>query len=258
MRIEFFIVGVQKGGTTALDALLRRHPGVQMSKRKEVHYFDNEELDWSQPDPTLLHDQFDWTHPALLRGEATPIYLYWPRSIERLRAYNPDARLIVALRHPVFRAYSHWRMEITRNAETLSFSDAIRIGRNRVAASPNGAHKVFSYVERGYYDEQLTRLFSHFPRDQVYVFRTDNLWRCPTPTLAAIEEFLGLETRPRSATMQSYVVPLTSRPAPPIEPTDKALLESLFLPQLAAINALTGIDVADWADPGYIEPMGPR
>ncbi|MCA0448534.1 MAG: sulfotransferase, partial [Proteobacteria bacterium] len=40
-RVDFFIAGVQKGGTTALDHYLRDHPAIQMASVKEVHAFDD-------------------------------------------------------------------------------------------------------------------------------------------------------------------------------------------------------------------------
>lgn len=105
-----------------------------MAGRKELHYFDDERIDWRSPDVTALHRSFDWSVRDVVRGEATPIYTYWPRAIERIARYNPRAKLIVCLRHPVLRAYSHWRMETTRGAETLPFSRAIREGRARVGS----------------------------------------------------------------------------------------------------------------------------
>ncbi|MGP3699493.1 hypothetical protein [Rhodobacter sp. NSM] len=73
--------------------------------------------------------------------------------------------LILPLRDPVERAHSHWRMEVARGNESLSFSEAIREGRARVAR--NG--RVFTYVERGFYGAQLERLETCFPREQVSV-----------------------------------------------------------------------------------------
>lgn len=74
-KVGFFIIGTQKGGTTALDFYLRQHPRLQMARVKEVHHFNNESISWSLPDHGRLHDQFDWTVADVLRGEATPIYL---------------------------------------------------------------------------------------------------------------------------------------------------------------------------------------
>ena len=68
-------------------------------------------------------------------GEATPIYIYWKKAIERLVRYNPNIKLIIVLRNPITRAYSHWNMMRNRNKENLSFVDAI-------AAEPERLKKV--------------------------------------------------------------------------------------------------------------------
>ena len=103
--VNFIVVGVQKAGTTALFDYLGDSPAVALSKVKEVHFFDDETVDWSKPDYGPYHAQFESSAPAALHGEATPIYLYWPGSLERIAAYNPDIRLIVMLRDPVERAW---------------------------------------------------------------------------------------------------------------------------------------------------------
>jgi hypothetical protein len=48
-RVGFYIVGVQKAGTTALDFFLRRHDAIEMAAGKEAHHFDNEKIDWRNP-----------------------------------------------------------------------------------------------------------------------------------------------------------------------------------------------------------------
>lgn len=98
-RLDFFVVGVQKAGTTALHEMLSRRPDIQMASGKEVHFFDDETINWNEPDCDRLHSRFSWK-PARVRGEATPITIYWPNALERLHAYNPNAKIIVALRHP--------------------------------------------------------------------------------------------------------------------------------------------------------------
>ena len=190
-RAGFIIAGVQKGGTTALFDYLVSHPSLAMAAEKEVHFFDDDTLDWSSPDYDAYHARF----PALdarLRGEATPAYLYWPDSLERIAAYNPAMKLILVFRDPVERAWSHWRMERSRGFEPLSFSEAIREGRSRVSAGQNGAHRTFSYVERGFYGAQLRRLFSIFPREQVFLGASRLLRAEPALFLRNVCDFLNV------------------------------------------------------------------
>jgi hypothetical protein len=257
-HLDFFIIGVQKGGTTALDAYLRRHPSIQMSRVKEVHHFDNEQLDWSSPDHEGLHSQFEWAVGDVLRGEATPIYIYWPGSLARLQAYNPQAKLIVALRHPTFRAYSHWRMEVGRNADTLSFADAVSDdGRSRVREAQGGVHRVFSYVERGFYAAQIRNLFDFFPRANVHFLRTDRLWSDPPGTLAAVEHFLGVDAAVSRKAKRTYVVPGPSAETGELPRAVRLHLDAVFREDIQEAAALAGLDLSDWLTPGYREQMRP-
>src|SRR5438128_3640412 len=114
--VTFVIAGVQKGGTTALYEYLAEMGDVGLSRQKETHFFDDETLDWARPDYARYHAMFDAPEGRPC-GEATPIYSYWPNALERIAAYNPAMKLILLLRDPVARAWSHWRMEYARGAE---------------------------------------------------------------------------------------------------------------------------------------------
>jgi hypothetical protein len=198
-RICFLIAGAQKGGTSALFDYLGEEPGLLLSREKEVHFFDDEDQDWARPDYGGYHASFPGA-VGRLRGEATPIYLYWPNSLERIAAYNPAMKLIVLLREPVARAWSHWKMEYARGVETKPFAWCIREGRARLfdadpsGAAPWGFHREFSYVERGFYGEQIERLLGLFPREQLLVLRSQDLRNDPASTLASVRRFLGLGT----------------------------------------------------------------
>ena len=155
LRVDFLIAGVQKAGTSSLYQLLKRHPAVGLSSVKEVHFFDDESLDWSKPPYDRYHSYFPKRRRAIAWGEATPIYSYWPNALERIKAYRPDMKLILLFRDPISRAYSAWSHQRRTGRETLSFAQAIRDGRNRVSDLPDIANRHFSYVERGFYGEQL-------------------------------------------------------------------------------------------------------
>lgn len=259
-RVDFFIIGAQKGGTTALDGYLRQHSHVQMARIKEVHYFDNEQIVWPRFDHELLHSQFDWRVRSVARGEATPIYLYWPDALRRIKDYNPFAKLIVCLRHPTFRAYSHWRMETRRGWEPLSFAVAIsEEGRRRVKGSPGGVHRVYSYVERSFYAQQIKSLLEVLPRDQVHFLCTDALWATPSAALAAIEAFLGIERSTGSTMARRYVdvEGSLSEARSAIPPASRNVLDALFRSDIEETADLTGLDLSQWLSPHYAEEMIP-
>jgi hypothetical protein len=248
-KVDFLIAGVQKGGTTALDRMLREHPRIQMAQKKETHFFDNEDIDWSDPPYSRYHQYYDWSSLGCVRGEATPIYTYWPDCLDRIQRYRPGIKFIVIFRHPSFRAFSHWRMETTRSAESLMFSEAIRGARMRATR----AHRVYSYVERGYYAQQVARLLSLFPRENILFLKTDEMWRNTQSVLDRITSFLGVP--PIVGIKRVYTVPLRSADLGEMPPGDRAYLDELFRDELVRMSALTGLDVSHWLSRDYHDPM---
>ncbi len=239
--VNFIVAGVQKAGTTALYDYLTDDQGLTLSKVKEVHFFDDESIDWSAPDYRAYHSQFDVGGPTI-RGEATPIYLYWPHALERIAAYNPDIRLIVLLRDPVERAWSHWRMEYSRGVETHPFSWCIREGRRRLSsAEPWGVHREFSYVERGFYGEQIERLFSIFSRNQVLLLTADSLRADPGVALGQVADFLGT---PRRNVITHREVHVGREVGAPLADDDADYLRTLYARDMKRLRALTGIEFA--------------
>lgn len=240
--VRFLIGGVQKGGTTALFAHLAEHPALQMAACKEVHFFDREgDVDWARPDYGLYHRAFA-APDGRLRGEATPIYLYWPQSLPRIRAYAPGMRLIFLFRDPAERAYSHWAMEVGRGADAMPFPEAIRAGRARVddPAAP-GHHRVYSYVERGFYAAQLERAHALFPPGQVLALDADALQAEPDVVLARVCRFLGVpDLAAVRADLRANVGPAPGR-LPPMSAEDRAHLGRLYADDQARFSAMTGL-----------------
>jgi hypothetical protein len=236
--VNFLVAGTQKGGTTALNLYLAEDPAFTMCRVKEAHFFDDERVDWRAPNYAAYEALFS-PRPAAPCGEATPIYLYWRPALERIAAYNPAMRFILLLRDPVQRAWSHWRMEVARGAETQPFAWCIRDGRARVAEAPAGQHRVFSYVERGFYADQLERLFRRFPPTQVLVLRSDDLKADPDGTLNRVRHFLGLPDGPPPRPRLAHVGPALPSGLD-LRAQDADYLRELYAPDDARLAALTG------------------
>ena len=236
-RIDFVVIGVQKAGTTALFEYLSEDPGLSLADVKEVHFFDDETLDWAAPDYGVYHAHFDWSRPQI-RGEATPIYAYWPNTLERIDAYSPDIKLILMLRDPVARAWSHWRMETARGVEQAPFAWCIRQGRQRLfETAPWGHHREFSYVERGFYGAQLDRLYDIFPRDRVLILRAEDLSRDPDATLRQVSAFLGVQAREPVAHRTAHVGPEMGGPGS----DDIAHLREVYRQDQKRLEELAGL-----------------
>jgi hypothetical protein len=191
-RIDFIVGGVQKAGTTALHDFLAQHPHVALLRDQALHFFDKEENFAGTPDYDVLHGNFDPPRNWKIAGEVTADYLYYPRALERIAAYNPAIKLVVSLRNPVDRAFSQWNMRHAKGREALPFIDAIKcdveIGVHR---APRGN----AYIARSLYSEQLERVFDLFPRENVLVLKYEDLRDKPEQVVHQLFDFLGLEFR---------------------------------------------------------------
>ncbi len=213
--VKFLIAGAQKAGTTALWSYLRRHPDLFMPRKKELHFFDSEHLFKSVPQ---RYEAYHWhfrraKKQGQLCGEATPIYMYWQSAAERIWRYNPSMKLILILRNPIKRAYSHWNMERSRRREKFSFLDAILTEESRCLRAFPLQHRKWSYVDRGRYSRQIERLYRYFPLEQILVLRSEDLLKDHQAVLSKICQFLMVrdisDVQNRIAHQRTYVQPMS-------------------------------------------------
>jgi hypothetical protein len=208
MRVNFVIGGTQKGGTSALHRFLRQHPEICMPDgRKEVHYFDSEEEFRGRPNYKHYHARFSPKRGQRVIGEATPIYMYWEPAPYRIWSYNPQMKWILLLRNPVERAFSHWNMERKRGKEPLSFAEAIAREPERCREALPLQHRLYSYVDRGFYAHQVRRLFNIFGRENCLVLLNEDLRHEHAQTLRRVFEFLDVDlsfTPPAAVREQHY------------------------------------------------------
>ena len=193
------IIGAQKAGTTALSHFLSQHPDVVMAEGKEVHLFDAQDYSkqWTIDEINQRYAaHFKGANPALLWGEATPIYLYWSQIIPELKRYNPALKLIVILRDPVERAISQYEMEKSRANEDLPLIQALWCEPARLTQEGNylgHAHRCHSYMDRGLYAAQITNLRRYFSDEQILILENSALKNQHMETLKKIYEFLGVD-----------------------------------------------------------------
>jgi hypothetical protein len=255
--VDFFVIGAQKAGTTALASLLAKQPAIQMARIKEVHHFDDEDMiDWLSPNHERLHRHFDWSELYVARGEATPIYMFWPLAMERIFAYNPKARLIIGLRHPVCRAYSQWRMNVSRGEEPLDFNSATGpTGRTRLLDGSLSSQRLYSYIERSLYSRQILNILGLFPRSQLHFYRTDHLWGMPVDTMMKLMEFLQVPLNASVGPTAVYISPYEHKSTKVLSNAELHCLNQLFFEDILDTEKITGLDLSDWRQSAYSEPM---
>jgi hypothetical protein len=206
-RVNFLIVGAQKCGTTALARFLSAHPSICIAPDKEAHFFDPENAhgddhDWgTETTNERYRSHFPNFSGQPVVGEATPIYVYLPEVPERIRRYNPAMKLIFLVREPGLRAVSQFQHERRNGRERLPFWTALaaegwRLRRDRRDRRDTSSVRRHSYVDRGRYGTQLARLYRHFPREQVLVITSEELWGQHESSLRRVYAFLNLPEPP--------------------------------------------------------------
>lgn len=205
---NFVIIGAQKAGTTSLYSYLLRHPQVIAAFRKEVHFFDLKYARgplWYRshfPSVSELRERARATGAPAVCGEASPYYLFHPHSAERIARTVPDVKLIVLLRDPVARAYSHYRHSVRKGEETLPFEAALEREQQLIDSETRRMiddegyrslpHQLFSYRSRGVYADQLETYWRFFPRNRLLIVRSEDLFADPVGLFPQILDFLGL------------------------------------------------------------------
>ncbi len=200
----FLIIGTMKGGTTTLYQLLNQHPQVYMSPVKEPNFFayqggrPKRAHPPGLPYPVWIVDSPDVARRAMelkvnaasfttlsaygalwedesapQRGEASVLYLYLRHVAKSIARMNPDMKIIVILRNPVDRGYSHFLMARRMGREPIeSFAEALSAEKTRLTENYD---PFWHYLSFGFYYEQLERYFKVFDSSQILVLLNEDL-----------------------------------------------------------------------------------
>ncbi|WP_019864404.1 sulfotransferase domain-containing protein [Methylovulum miyakonense] len=242
-KVNFLIAGAQKAGTTALHAYLKLHPEICMAIPKEVHFFDNESFfTQNTVDYSLYHRAFSPNPTHTLLGECTPIYMYWQNAPKRIWQYNPAMKIILILRNPIERAFSHWNMEFSKNKERLSFWEAIYNEQRRCQEALPFQHRVYSYIDRGFYSKQLQKMWRYFPKANTLVLRHEDLKTSPQKTLDEVFGFLGVEKLTPIERQTIFATPYIGD----MRIEEKNFLLDIYEDELSCIEKLLNWDCSGW------------
>jgi len=249
---SFLIMGTQKGGTTSLYRWLGQHPQMVEAARKEVHYFDinfSKGENWYRSHFPLPRE----LGAEQITGEGSPYYMCHPHAPARIASLLPTVRLIVLLRNPVERAISHYFHSLRNGREPLSIEQAMAQEASRIDAEfarmrrdgryVSRAHRWYSYQARGRYVEQLQGVLAHFPREQLLILKSEDLFAEPQRILDQACEHIGIRTGFRPANMEAQLVGGYDQQA---GDAVRSSLQRYFAPHNAALAEFLKQDFA-WA-----------
>jgi hypothetical protein len=171
---NLFIVGAAKAGTTSLYHYLAWHPEIFMSPMKEPHFFSriepSPELDAFFPrvtDEGAYLGLFAGAHDEKVRGEASTSYLSHPWVADEIQERRSDAKIVIMLRDPVDRAYSHYWNDVREGIEKRSFAAAVA---EELEGPPAGWGVSSLYVDCGFYAAPFERYLDRFDGNVLVLF----------------------------------------------------------------------------------------
>lgn len=260
---NFFLLGTAKSGSTMLHTLFDKIPDIAMSKPKEPFFFEAEyELGLEH----YRKRYFSHWNGEPITGDARHRNLYLPFIAKRIAALNPNAKLVICLRNPIERAYSHWWHWYARDVEDLDFEQAVQEDLARIEAGWSGgtAHEMDvykatldatgkgiyrSYIDSGYYYQQIERYLIHFPQKQIKIILLDDLQQSSHTVIKELEAFLGIDYyTPVNFNSQAInpALPENTRKRTPITAAFRAFLQNHYQTHNAQLAHFINRDLSHW------------
>lgn len=163
MKVDFFIVGAMRSGTSSIRDQLDLDPKINMA-HGEPMFFSNDKK--YQQGFSEYHALFDWSNSdVVLRGEKSPRYAVSPTAPKRVYDYNSEAKIIWMLRDPVKRAISHYIHSVYRAGDNAtSLDEAIE-----KSGELEKSNSTMAYVFRSQYEKQIDAWSKYFPHQKIVI-----------------------------------------------------------------------------------------
>ena len=198
MKVDFFIVGAPKAGTTSLYHYLNEHPKISMSSVKEPNYFSYEELETQKlyyksnkiNSLDSYHNLFPTRDANLIYGEASVSYLFYKNVAEKIKTYNKNAKIIILLRNPIERAFSHYLMDVRLGLISESFESVVD------GFETTSKNKLYyqQYIELGKYYNQISNYKRLFNDKNILIIDYEDFKNKTSLSVTTVFDFLQIDT----------------------------------------------------------------
>ena len=150
-KVNLFVVGAMRAGTTSFMELLSKHPQVYTSPIKEPNYFVDElpknfytssrffniDAYFKNDFPAFIHSAkveeeihykklFSLAQDKKYLAEGSTAYLHAPECAKKIYNYNQNSTIIILVRNPLQRAFSHYKMDLGLGRVRKSFETVIK------------------------------------------------------------------------------------------------------------------------------------
>jgi len=190
IKQNFICIGAQKAGTTTLSDILSAHPDICIPPIKETKFFL---FDQDYQKGKSFYDQYFSNYRTQSAvGEFDPDYLLFPYTAERIaETLGTDIKILVVLRNPADRAYSHYLMTKRKGLEPHDFEAALQAEASR--KEDLKTRKIFAYIERGMYGTQIAQFLKVFPAENfLFLVFEEDFIKNRQGTVEKVQAFLGV------------------------------------------------------------------
>lgn len=189
MLPNFLGVGAARAGTTWIARNLAEHPDIFLPRKKELHFFDRH----YQEGVSHYEAEFEsWSGQSAI-GEITPQYFHNETVAVRIKDLLPNVKLLLCLRNPIERAYSHyWKSK-------ASFPDPTN------ASFEEKLESLPEIINAGFYFDHLQRYMTLFPVEQIHILLFDELEEQPDKVLRDMYTFLHVDSAFTPALMKQKI-----------------------------------------------------
>lgn len=192
---NLFIVGAAKSATSSFHDYLSQHPEINMSSVKEPNFFSSKELSndnlYYNEAPLVKSNEdyeslFIQNDSFKIRGESSVSYLFYPEVAKRLKEYNAKSKVLIFLRNPIQRAFSHYLMDFTAGYINVSFSELIKNSELNIKAYQQT-------ILQSFYFDQVKNYLEVFGNKKVKIIIFEEIENNTDAIMKEIENFLEID-----------------------------------------------------------------
>lgn len=186
---HFICLGAHKSGTSWLLNCLYQHPEIFVQDKIDFFYSEKKQA------VGIEGYQKKFLTSKRIAGELSTVYFFSETAAKRIYEYNPEVKLIVLLRNPIDRAYSHYLQDLKMGhlKKGTSFTEAMKLEKNI---------KLW-----GEYKTHLEHYKKLFPKERLKILFFDDIKINPSEVLTDVFEYLNVDTKFRPALFDKKINP---------------------------------------------------
>ncbi len=184
----YLIIGEARCGTTSLYNMMIQHPKITPATQKELYFFTG----ISKRKTSFYFERLGKCEKYQIIGEATPMYMWdYKNTLKKIKAILPNVKLIVCLRNPADKIYSHFMLG--RQSQITSQKEDLKLFIKEAYKFLAKGKSEYMHFGRAKYILSLKEWFKEFPKEQFMIIKSEDLNKYPLKITNEVFSFLGLE-----------------------------------------------------------------